>query len=46
MVIDGKLAGIVSFGRDVNGKEKITVFTKLNTVYDFIQESIPEFKDF
>lgn len=45
MVIDGKLAGVVSFGREVNGKDKITVFTKLNSVYDFIQESVPEFND-
>lgn len=44
LVINGKLAGIVSFGRAVNPKEKITVFTKLSSVYDFIQNSLPEFR--
>lgn len=42
-MIDGKLAGLVSFGREINGKEKITVFTKLNSVSDFIEKSVPEF---
>lgn len=46
LVIDGKLAGLVSFGRDINAKEKITVFTKLGSVYDFIEEAVPELKHF
>lgn len=44
--MDDKLVGLVSFGRQMKPNQKTTVFTKVGSFLDFMDESIPEdYKD-
>ncbi|XP_076269844.1 anionic trypsin-2-like [Rhynchophorus ferrugineus] len=42
LTVNGKLVGLVSFGRKLTPNKKTTVFTKVGNFVDFIEESIPE----
>ncbi|XP_019878261.2 trypsin V-B-like [Aethina tumida] len=41
LVVDGKLVGLVSFGRTVSGNKKTTVFTRVRNFLDFADSVIP-----
>lgn len=43
LVVDGKLIGLVSFGRKVGGEKKTTVFTRVRNFLDFVEEVVPGF---
>ncbi|XP_045478362.1 trypsin epsilon-like [Harmonia axyridis] len=43
LVIDGKLVGVVSFGRMVDKKRKATVFTRVKSYLDFAKNAVDEF---
>ncbi|XP_060522361.1 trypsin-2-like [Cylas formicarius] len=42
LVVDGKLVGLVSFGRPVKPNKKTTVFTKVGNFVDFVDEVVPQ----
>ncbi|KAL1498040.1 hypothetical protein ABEB36_008900 [Hypothenemus hampei] len=42
LTVDGKLVGLVSFGRPVKPNKKTTVFTRVGGFMDFLDEAIPE----
>ncbi|XP_050300159.1 trypsin-like [Anthonomus grandis grandis] len=42
LTVDGKLVGLVSFGRSLKPNKKTTVFTKVGNFLDFVNEVVPE----
>lgn len=42
MTVNGKLVGLVSFGRTLKPNKKTTVFTKVGNFLDFVEDSVSE----
>ncbi|XP_044759671.1 kallikrein-6-like [Coccinella septempunctata] len=43
LVVDGKLVGLVSFGRMVDSKRKATVFTRVKSYSDFVRDGVDKY---